>query len=165
MNKNELKHILENNFLDILEKIFNYMSEELAQTNEQDTKALEKTDNKLKEKVELLKQEFNSIDENKKKMLLDQIFSIDFELINSLYENTKKEFANKIVNIDINLNEFGVYVVTYYFETKENMFQKIMIKLKRKVKKNKTALLQSKFEKYSENQYGKYKETKTFKPY
>ena len=52
-----------------------------------------------------------------------------------------------------------------YFETKENMFQKIMIKLKRKVKKNKTALLQSKFEKYSENQYGKYKETKTFKPY
>ncbi len=34
MNKNELKHILENNFLDILGKIFNYMSEELAQTNE-----------------------------------------------------------------------------------------------------------------------------------
>lgn len=68
MNKNELKHILENNFLDILGKIFNYMSEELAQTNEQDTKALEKIDNKLKEKVELLKQEFNSIDENKKKV-------------------------------------------------------------------------------------------------
>ena len=42
MNKNELKHILENNFLDILGKIFNYVSEELAQTNEQDTKALEK---------------------------------------------------------------------------------------------------------------------------
>lgn len=45
------------------------MSEELAQTNEQDTKALEKIDNKLKEKVELLKQEFNSIDENKKKSI------------------------------------------------------------------------------------------------
>ena len=44
MNKNELKHILENNFLDILQKIFNYMSEELAQTNEQDLKALEKFD-------------------------------------------------------------------------------------------------------------------------
>ena len=51
MNKNELKHILENNFLDILGK------------------ALEKIDNKLKEKVELLKQEFNSIDENKKKSI------------------------------------------------------------------------------------------------
>jgi len=33
MNKNELKHILENNFLGILQKIFNYMSEELAQAN------------------------------------------------------------------------------------------------------------------------------------
>ena len=34
---------------------------------------------------------YENLDENKKKMLLDQIFSIDFELINSLYENTKKE--------------------------------------------------------------------------
>ena len=67
MNKNELRYILENNFLDILQKIFNYMSEELAQTNEQDIKALEKIDNELNEKVKLLKQEFNSIDENKKK--------------------------------------------------------------------------------------------------
>ena len=66
MNKNELKHILENNFLDILQKIFNYMSEELAQTNEQDIKALEKIDNELNGKIELLKQEFNSMDENKK---------------------------------------------------------------------------------------------------
>ncbi len=59
----------------------------------------------------------------------------------------KKNLQNKIVNIDINLNEFEYMFVTYYFETKENMFQKkIMIKLKRKAKKNKTALLQSKFE-------------------
>ena len=69
MNKNELKHILENNFLDILQKIFNYMSEELAQTNEQDIKVLEKIDNQLNENVELLKQEFSSIDENKKKSI------------------------------------------------------------------------------------------------
>ncbi len=41
MNKNELKYILENNFLDILQKIFNYMSEDLAQTNEQDIKAFD----------------------------------------------------------------------------------------------------------------------------
>ena len=104
----------------------------------------------------------------KKEKILENYFASNLysnqEILQSI-ENTKKEFANKIVNIDINLNEFGVYVVTYYFETKENMFQKIMIKLKRKAKKNKTALLQSKFEKYSENRYGKYKETKTFKPY
>ena len=69
MNKNELRHILKNNFLDILQKIFNHMSEELAQTNEQDIKVLEKFDNGLNEKVELLKQEFNSIDENKKESI------------------------------------------------------------------------------------------------
>jgi len=69
MNKNELKNILENNFLDILQKIFNYMSEELAQTNEQDIKALEKIDNELNGKIELLKQEFKSLDENKKKSI------------------------------------------------------------------------------------------------
>ena len=39
-------------------------------------------------------------------------------------EETKKEFSKKIVNVDINLNEFGVYVVTYYFKNKNNVFQK-----------------------------------------
>lgn len=82
MNKNELKHILENNFLDILQKIFNYMSEELAQTNEQDIKALEKIDNELNEKVELLKHEFKSLDENKKnnisKVLSEYISARDY---------------------------------------------------------------------------------------
>lgn len=87
------------------------------------------------------------------------------EILQSI-ENTKKEFANKIVDVDINLNEFGVYIVTYYFKTNENVFHKIMVKLKRKAKKNRTALLQqSRIEKYEGNQYGKYKETKTFKPY
>jgi len=79
MNKSELKNILENNFLDILQKIFNYISEELAQTNEEDIKALEKIDNELNEKVELLKQEFKSLDENKKKSisnLLSEYISI-----------------------------------------------------------------------------------------
>lgn len=82
MNKNELKAILENNFLDILQKIFNYMSEELAQTNEQDIKALEKIDNELNEKVELLKQEFKSLEENKKqsisKLLSEYISTRDY---------------------------------------------------------------------------------------
>ena len=100
-------------------------------------------------------------------------------------EETKKEFSKKITNIDINLNEFGVYVVTYYFEVKENLFQKIFIKIKHRKNKNKIKLLQEKtvdfnkksreerkkekikkrLEKYSGNKYGVYKETKTYKPY
>ena len=43
---------------------------------------------------------YENLDENKKKMLLDQIFSIDFELINSLYENTKKELNSSADKIE-----------------------------------------------------------------
>ena len=102
MNKNELKHILENNFLDILQKIFNYMSEELAQTNEQDIKALEKIDNELNGKIELLKKEFKSLDENKKKSisnLLSEYISIrDYigAYYNEKYFKERSKTWNKI---------------------------------------------------------------------
>jgi len=102
MNKNELKHILENNFLDILQKIFNYMSEELAQTNEQDIKALKKFDNELNKKVELLKQEFKSLDENKKKsisnLLSEYISTRDYigAYYNEKYFKERSENWNKI---------------------------------------------------------------------
>ena len=87
-------------------------------------------------------------------------------------EETKKEFSKKITNVDINLNEFGVYVVTYYFEVKENLFQKIFIKIKKTVDFNKKSReerkkekIKKRLEKYSGNKYGVYKETKTYKPY
>ena len=66
MNKSELENILKKDSFDVLQKIFNYMAEELAKTNEQTVKDLEKIDKELTEKVELLKQEFKSLDENKK---------------------------------------------------------------------------------------------------
>ena len=102
MNKSELKNILENNFLDILQKIFNYISEELAQTNEEDIKALEKIDNELNEKVELLKQEFKSLDENKKKsisnLLSEYISTRDYigAYYNEKYFKERSENWNKI---------------------------------------------------------------------
>ena len=102
MNKNEFKNILDNNFLGILQKIFNYMSEELAQTNEQDIKALEKIDNELKEKVELLKQEFKSLDENKKKsisnLLSEYISTRDYigAYYNEKYFKERSKNWNKI---------------------------------------------------------------------
>ncbi len=106
------------------------------------------------------------------------------EIIQSI-EETKKEYSKKIVDVDINLNEFGVYVVTYYFKNQDNIFQKIFIKIKQRKRKNKTVLLQEKslerekmtreerkqekvrkrMEKYSGNKYGVYKQTRTFKPY
>ena len=102
MNKNELKHILENNFLDILQKIFNYMSEELAQTNEQDIKALKKFDNELNKKVELLKQEFKALDENKKNsisnLLSEYISTRDYigAYYNEKYFKERSKTWNKI---------------------------------------------------------------------
>lgn len=38
---------------------------------------------------------YEQLDENKKKILLDQISTIDFELIKSLYNNTKEEIKNE----------------------------------------------------------------------
>ena len=106
------------------------------------------------------------------------------EIMQSI-EETKKEYTKKIVDVDINLNEFGVYVVTYYFKNQDNIFQKIFIKIKQKRKKNKTVLIQEKsqgyekmtreerkqekirkrMEKYSGNKYGIYKQTRKYKPY
>ena len=95
-------------------------------------------------------------------------------------EETKKEFSEKQVDINISLNKFGVYVVTYYFKNKENFLNKVFIKIKKRRKNKKIMLLQEgrktredrkkekikeRLEKYSGNVYGKYKETKTYKPY
>lgn len=124
----------------------------------------------------------------------------DSEILEDIKE-TKKEFSEKKVDVDISINDYGVYIVTYYFRNKENIFQKIMIKIKQRKKKrplldkgikeekniikekiikkekNKTKnikktkeekreeKIRKRLEKYSGNQYGKYKETKTYRPY
>ena len=122
------------------------------------------------------------------------------EILEDIKE-TKKEFSEKKVDVDISINDYGVYIVTYYFKNKENIFQKIMIKIKQRKKKrplldkgikeekniikekiikkekNKTKnikktkeerreeKIRKRLEKYGGNQYGKYKETKTYRPY
>lgn len=134
---------------------------------------------------------------NKEKVLINYFDSKVYsnqEILENV-EQTKKEFEKRQVNVNIKLNEYGVYVITYYFKTKENIFQKIIIKLKEKRKTKKQLLLkeenmldeilektktknirktrkqrqeeklQKRIEKYSGNKYGKYKETKTYKPY
>ena len=161
---------------------------------------------------------------NKEKVLINYFDSKQYnnqEILESV-EQTKKEFEKKIINVEIKLNEYGDYVITYYFRTKENFLQKIIIKLKerrksknrlllkeenileqvleseknsnirfkekreknkldnkkdRKVKNKKKKKekktrkqrqeekLQKRIEKYTGNQYGKYKPTKTYRPY
>ena len=90
MNKSELDNILNKDSFDVLQKIFNYMAEELAKTNEQNIKDLEKIDKELTEKVELLKKEFKLLDEIKKenisKVLSEYICARDYV---SAYYNEK----------------------------------------------------------------------------
>ena len=134
---------------------------------------------------------------NKQKVLVNYFDSAkynDEEILESV-ENTKKEFDKKKIDVNIKLNEYGVYVITYYFKTKENIFQKIIIKIKEKRKSKKQLLLkeenilernlkkekskkikktrkqkqeeklQKRIEKYSGNKYGKYKQTREYRPY
>ena len=134
---------------------------------------------------------------NKQKVLVNYFDSAkynDEEILESV-ENTKKEFDKKKIDVNIKLNEYGVYVITYYFKTKENIFQKIIIKIKEKRKAKKQLLLkeenilerdfkkekskkirktrkqkqeeklQKRIEKYSGNKYGKYKQTREYRPY
>ena len=80
---------------------------------------------------------------NKQKVLVNYFDSAkynDEEILESV-ENTKKEFDKKKIDVNIKLNEYGVYVITYYFKTKENIFQKIIIKIKEKRKAKKQLLL------------------------
>ena len=94
------------------------------------------------------------------------------EQVQTSIDETKKEFANKEVYSEVSLNEFGVYVITFYFESKNTIWNRIRIFFKRK--DNKKLLLEretkqdktkSRLEKYYGNTYGKYKETKTYRPY
>lgn len=90
------------------------------------------------------------------------------EEVQKSIDKTKREFPNKNVEASICLNDFGVYVITFKFENKNNYFNKIKIRFWKKFKKtllldngNKNRLDQY----YGENRYGQYKSTKTYRPY
>lgn len=48
-------------------------------------------------------------------------------------EQTKKQFSNKKIEVRIALNEFGMYIITFKFENKNNFFNKILKKRERKI--------------------------------
>lgn len=47
-------------------------------------------------------------------------------------DETKKEFPNKEITVDITINKFGMYVITFYFENKNTIFNRIRIYFKKK---------------------------------
>ena len=79
------------------------------------------------------------------------------EQVQESIEETKKEFPNKKIKVTLALNDFGVYIITFKFENKNNYFNKLIIKLKSKFKR------QMLLNEYKE--YGQYKTTKIYRPY
>ena len=77
-------------------------------------------------------------------------------------EETKREFPKKTIDVKVDLNNYGVYIVTFYIKSKNNYFTKIVSNFKNSRNKKKP----SRFERYTgENKYGKYKPTKIYRPY
>ena len=76
----------------------------------------------------------------------------------------KQEFPKQEAKIEIKLNEFGVYVATLIFENSKRKFIK---NLENKFKNNNKKV--DRYEKFiqenSNRVYGKYKQTKEYKPY
>ena len=55
-----------NESLDVSQKIYDYMAEDLSLIREQDKVRFEKINNEMEEKFKILKQEFKILDESKK---------------------------------------------------------------------------------------------------
>ena len=85
------------------------------------------------------------------------------EEIQQKIKEIQKEFPKKLLNTNISVNDFGMYVITIDFKNKEKYWNK----LKEKRKNRKTLLLKetNNVNKKSNEKYGEYKATGTFKPY
>lgn len=84
----------------------------------------------------------------------------DYESVQKSIDETKKEYEKKDIEVNIELNKYGMYIITFYFKNKDTFFSKIKLYFRRKNK----PMLQAKNKNY-EHKYGQYKETKIYKPY
>lgn len=101
MNNSELESILKNESLDVLQKIYDYMAEDLSLISEQDKLNLENVNNEMEEKSAILKQEFKTLDESKKnnisKVLSEYICTRDYigAYYNEKYFKERSKNRNK----------------------------------------------------------------------
>lgn len=94
------------------------------------------------------------------------------EEVQKSIDETKKEFPNRQIDVQVQLNKFGVYIITFTFNKKNSFIRKIFIKLKFRKKNNllltentKKNKIQKRYEKYNNKVYGQYKTTHTYRPY
>ena len=85
----------------------------------------------------------------------------DYESVQKSIDETKKEYNKKDIEVNIELNKYGMYIITFYFKNKDTFFNKIRLFFRRKNK----PMLQAKGMNHENNKYGQYRQTKTYKPY
>lgn len=85
------------------------------------------------------------------------------EEIQKSIDETKKEFPKKNIKVYVSLNDYGMYVITFYFKSKKIIKQEE----NKIIKKEKTKKPQlSRLEKYyGENRYGQYQSQGVYRPY
>lgn len=100
---------------------------------------------------------------NKSKCLVYYLDSkkYDYVKVQKSIDETKKEYEKKEIEVNVEINEYGMYVVTFNIKNKNTFFSKIRLFFK---KKNKP-LLQESNKKETEQEYGKYKCGILYHPY
>ena len=86
----------------------------------------------------------------------------NYEEVQKSIDETKKEYINKDVSVEINMNKYGMYVITFNIKNKNTIFNRIRVYLKKR-KQNRLLLQERNYN--GEHKYGQYKSTKTYKPY
>ena len=85
----------------------------------------------------------------------------NYESVQKSIDETKKEYSKKHIDVDVQINNFGMYVITFYIKNKNTFFNKIRLFFRRKNK----LLLQEKNVKKEERKYGEYKSGTIYHPY
>lgn len=92
------------------------------------------------------------------------------EVVKTIEKERIEQFPKEKAKIEIKLNEFGVYEATLIFEKRKKMFKSSLlknnnIKENQKIKNKKTSRYEKLITQNSNREYGKYRETKTYRPY
>ena len=77
----------------------------------------------------------------------------NYESVQKSIDETKKEYNKKEIKVNIELNKYGMYIITFYFNNRNTFFNKIKLYFRKKQK----PMLQTE-NKNNKHQYGKYKE-------
>lgn len=85
----------------------------------------------------------------------------DYVKVQESIDETKKEYNNKLIEVNVEVNKYGMYVITFYFKNKNTFFNKIRLFFRKKSK----PLLKESNNKDEKQEYGKYKCGILYHPY